>query len=374
MILSLILMLFPVTGQAAVYLPMDGSAEEVMEILGSLDETASRGENEMTALGIIFQDFDDNQYFSNAAALRIAYRTVGKEENCLNDSVNPEMRKKAGLGEYDETAWADGFYMHALNDGLITSIEFTQSYEKKNPLHKDKPVTAKRFAGWMKILHGADETEMPNYKATYMTKSDIALVLSFFEPYILPKMGMVVHEGKVVKVTEKYTEDKINRIVAVSTEKNYIEIRIDLDKNVPVFRQLENELVVIGKGRADTSGALRAGDKLKLYMKDKALYFASVTEYEKKEEYTDGLSVYSGNLYFYDSPGGYIVLDNVKSYADNTVSDFMQMQMHKGTDVMFEHKQIKTEELNTIFDKHCFVYMKSTWAGGLERVCHLVIE
>lgn len=367
-------MLFPVTGQAAVYLPMEGSAEEVMEILGALDETASRGENEMTALGIIFQDFDDDKYFSNAAALRIAYRTVDKEDDCLNDSVNPEMRRKAGLGEYDETAWADGFFMHALNDGLMTSHEFVQCYEKQNPLHKDKPVTAKRFAGWMKILHGADEAQMPNYKSTYMTKSDIALVLSFFEPHILPKMGMVLHEGKVVKITEKYTEDKINRIIAVSTEKNYIEIRVDLDKNVPVFMQLENELVVIGKGRADTSGSLRVGDKLKLYMKDKALYFASVTEYEEKEEYTGELSVYSGKLYFYDNPGGYIVLNNAKSYTHNETADFMQMQLQKEIEMMFKHSRINTEELSTIFDRHCFVYMRSTWAGGLERAYRLVIE
>jgi len=367
-------MLFPVTGQAAVYLPIEGSAEEVMEILGAFDETASRGENEMTALGIISQEFDDDKYFSNAAALRIAYRTAGKEQACLNDSVNPEMRKKAGLGEYDESAWADGFFMHALNDGLMTSHEFVQCYEKQNPLYKDAPVTAKRFAGWMKTLHGADETGMPNYKATYMTKSDIALVLSFFEPYILPKMGMVLHEGKVVKITEKYTKDKINRVIAVSTEKNYIEILVDLDKNTPVFMQLDNEIAVIGKGRADTSGALRVGDKLKLYMKNKALYFASVTEYEKAEEYTGEFSVYSGNLYFYDAPGGYIVLDNAKSYANGETFDFMQMQIKKETEIMFNHKQIKTDELGTVFDKYCFAYMKSTWAGGLERVCRLVIE
>lgn len=367
-------MLFPVTGQAAVYLPVEGSAKEVMEIIGSLDETASRGENEMTALGIISQDFDDSGYFSNAAALRIAYRTVGKEQACLDDSINPEMRKKAGLGEYDESAWADGFFMHALNDGLMTSHEFVQCYEKQNPLHKSAPVTAKRFAGWMKILHGANDVEMPNYKGTYMTKSDIALVLSFFEPYILPKMGMVLHEGKVVKITEKYTKDKINRTIAVSTDKNYIEILVTLDKNIPVFMQLDNEIVVIGKGRTDTSGALRVGDGIKLYMKDKALYFASVTQYENKEEYTGDLSVYSGNLYFYDSPGGYIVLDNAKSYANGETADFMQMQIKKETEIMFKHKQIQMDELNTIFDKFCFAYMKSTWAGGLERVCRLVIE
>ncbi len=369
-------MIFPINGQAAVYLPMDGSAEEVMEILGSLDETASRGENEMTALGIISQDFDDEKYFSNAAALRIAYRTVGKEQKCLNDSINSEMRRKAGLGEYDEKAWADGFYMNALNDGLITSPEFKQSYEKENQLYKDKPVTAKRFAGWMRVLHGADENEMPNYRNTYMTKSDIAQVLSFFEPYILPNMGMVSHEGKVVKVTETYTEDKINRVIAVSTEKNYIEIRIDLKKDIPVFMQLENELAVIGKGKADTSGALRVGDKLKLYMKDKALYFASVTEYEKKEEYTAGLKPFAGWLYFYDAPGGYIVLDNAKAYTGKSgeITGFLQFQLADNPEVYFQHNPIKTDELTGIFDKFCFAYMKSTWAGGLERLCRLIIE
>lgn len=367
-------MIFPVVGHAAVYLPVEGSAEEVMEILGSLDDTASRGENEMTALGIIFQDFDDEKYFSNAAALRIAYRTAGREDICLKDSMNPEMRKKAGLGEYDEAAWADGFYMHALNDGLITSHEFVQCYEKQNPLHKDAPVTAKRFAQWMRLLHKADETEMPKYKDTYMTKSDIALVLSFFEPYILPKMGMVLHEGKVVKITEKYTKDKINRVIAVSTEKNYIEILVSLDKNTPVFMQLDNEIAVIGKGRTDTSGALRVGDSVKLYMKDKALYFASVTEYEKNEEYAGSLAVYSGNLYFYDSPGGYVVLDNAKSYANGEISGFIQIELNNETEIMFKHKPINTDELVTVFDKFCFAYVKSTWTGGLERVCRLVIE
>ena len=93
-------MIFPVVGQAAVYLPVEGSAEEVMEILGSLDDTASRGENEMTALGIIFQDFDDEKYFSNAAALRIAYRTAGREDICLKDSMNPSMMKLPGQMDF----------------------------------------------------------------------------------------------------------------------------------------------------------------------------------------------------------------------------------------------------------------------------------
>lgn len=367
-------MLFPITGQAAIYLPESGSAEEVMEILGTFDETASRGENEMTALGVIFQDFEDEMHFSNAAALRIAYRTAGKEDECLNDSINPEMREQAGLGEHDETGWADGFYMHAVNDGLITKGEFKKSYDKQNALHKDKPVTGKRFARWMGMLHDVDEEQLPDYKGTYMTKSDIAQVLSFFEPHILHKMGMALHEGEVVKITEQYTEDKIKRVIAVSTEKNYIEILINLDKNVPVFMQLEKELVVLGKGRADTSGALRVGDKVKLYMKDKALYFASVTEYEKQEEYTGGLSVYAGNLYFYDSPGGYIVLDNAKSYVNNETVNFIQMQLNKETKIMYEHNPVTTDDLGQIFDRHCFIYAKRTWAGGLERACYLVIE
>ena len=56
------------------------------------------------------------------------------------------MREQAGLGEHDETGWADGFYMHALNDGLITKGEFDKGYDKQSALHKDKPVTKKRFA------------------------------------------------------------------------------------------------------------------------------------------------------------------------------------------------------------------------------------
>ena len=251
--------------------------------------------------------------------------------------------------------------------GWDQHISYDDFWKEFSALQLQRADQFRAFPAAIDLLRYATERGITCYVYTHSGKA--------VPEHILPNMGMVLHEGKVVKITEKYTDDKINRVVAISTEKNYIEIRIDLEKNVPVFMQLENEIAVIGKGRTDTSGSLRVGDKIKLYMKDKALYFASVTEYDKTEEYTGNLLTFGGSLYLYDNPGGYIVLDGAKAYATSEeINGFLQLQLKKDAEVYFEHAPAKIDEIKGIFDKYCFAYMQNSWSGGLERICRLVIE
>lgn len=402
-ILFIIILIFSVSASAEdILLEPASSAEDIISLTSFADYSEllnpAQAEN-FVALGLMYQStsgyFLPHESLSNALALRLVIRTIGKEAEADALAYNDVERKLAGLGEFDNMSWADGYYLYALKNGIINRADLDDAYNNPDsPLARDRSVSAQNLIKWMTIAHkvflvnSSLPTDIyidPAYKTyyaslykygfftaadveyfapyRYITRDDVALLLEKFETYILSTLKIRYATGKVTGIGIKFSDENYIRSVNCYASGQNFNI-ISRGKNIASpLADISGETVVFGKGQPDISGVLRNGDKVKIYYKDNKVLFIRVLEYEKKEEYKPSPKNFSGKLYLYDYTTRKVTLlseDNrfVTFYASEDMRSYL-----------------KTTEINTSdlpLDSLCNIYLDAPIRGGLLRVYSII--
>ena len=394
-------LLLPVSAEGIILEPT-GNAEDIISLTSFADSgeilNPAQAEN-FVALGLMYHSTENKflpgEGLSNALALRLVFRTTGKEAEANAMAYNQAERNLAGLGEYDDLSWADGYYLFALKEGLINRAEFSDAYTNpESPLARDKNVSAQNLIKWLTIAHKVFLTNTglpastyidPAYTAYYaslykygfftaadveyfapyrlITRDDACLLLEKFETYILSTLKMRSATGTVTGINIKFSGDEYIRSVTCYASGQTFTIRSTGKNIVSPFADISGETVVFGKGQPDISGVLRNGDKVKIYYKDNNVIFIRVMEYQQKDEYRPSPKNFSGTLWLYDhtSKSLAIKLDDggLKTFyaADN-------MRAYLRT------REIDKTELPV--DSICTVYADADIRGGLYRVYSVI--
>ena len=383
-------------------LTADGSAEDIISLTSFYDSETipnpAQAEN-FVALGIMYHStgnkFLPGEGLSNALALRLVLRTIGKEEEASTLSHNQTERNLAGLKDYDDLSWADGYYLYALKEGLINRAEFVDAYTiPGSPLARDENVSAQNLIRWLTIAHKVflvntglptdvyiDPAYAPYYAALYkygfftaadvdyfapyrqISRDDTCLLLEKFETYILSTLKMRSASGKVTGVNIKFSGDDYVRTITCYASGQTFKIQSTGKNMASPFADISGETVVFGKGQPDISGVLRNGDNVKIYYKDNNVFFIRVMEYEEKEEYKQSPKNLSGTLWLYDDTSGKMTI-GIKDGGLKTFYTAKDMHAYVHT------SEINKSELGV--DMGCTVYLDSPICGGLYRIYSVI--
>ncbi|MBR6524042.1 MAG: hypothetical protein IKT39_05495 [Clostridia bacterium] len=383
-------------------LTADGSAEDIISLTSFYDSeeipNPSQAEN-FVALGLMYHStgnkFLPDEGLSNALALRLVFRTIGKEAEANALAHNQAERNLAGLKDYDDLSWADGYYLYALKEGLINQAEFTDAYTNPDsPLARDENVSAQNLIRWLTLAHKVfivntglptntyiDPVYAPYYASLYkygfftasdveyyasyrqISRDDICLLLEKFETYILYKLNMRSASGKITGINVKFSGDNYTRTITCYASGQTFSIESSGKNIASPFADISGETVVFGKGQPDISGVLRNGDRVKIYYKDDKVMFIRVMEYEEKEEYKPSPKNFSGNLWLYDDTSAKLTVDmegsGLKTFY--TTKD-MRAYIHTS--------EIDRSELGV--DKGCIIYADAPIRGGLYRIYSVI--
>ncbi len=250
-------MIFGFTAQASeAVLVSSGNSQNLLNVTSFSD--VEKGDNRLTAellvaLGIMSPPregmFLPDQPVSNAIALKIIFGSCGKEELATRLSHDVGARAKAGLGEYDSLSWADGYFILALEEGLISRNEFIQAYSVyPSDIHRSASVSAQNFVKWMALAHGIEPTteKLPGdtyidpeyisfYSALYhkkifsledinyfapwrfISKEDICIVLEKFESLILPHFEITTEQGTIDSISTTFSQEGYERTIKYSS-------------------------------------------------------------------------------------------------------------------------------------------------------------
>ena len=398
-----LIFLFSFTAVAEeIVLTADGSAEDIISLTSFSDSdnilNPAQAEN-FVALGLMYHStanrFLPDQGLSNALALRLVFRTIGKETEANALAHNQSERNLAGLKNYDDLSWADGYYLYALKEGLINRAEFTDAYTNPDsPLARDKNVSAQNLIKWLTIAHKVflvntglstdtyiDPAYTPYYASLYkygffsatdvayfapyrlITRDDTCLLLEKFETYILSTLKMRSATGKVTGINIMFSGDEYIRTVTCYASGQNFSI-VSTGKNIASpFADISGETVVFGKGQPDISGVLRNDDKVKIYYKDNMVLFIRVMEYEEKMEYKPSPKNFSGTLWLYDDTSGKLTID----MEDGGLKTFYTAKDMRA--------YIRTEEIDKSalgVDSSCIIYADAPIRGGLYRIYSVI--
>lgn len=359
------------------------------------------------AMGLLFGDgrnFNGEYGISNENALRILYRSVGREDEGYAAASDEKMRTDAGLGYFDWLSASDGFYLLALKDGLITNTEFVSAYTDPNStLAKITPANVNNFIKWFCILHNIKITGSlsgnfsvdPAYASYYgalkteyiFSDNDIRTVSSEYtltndlaayifkraESRIINKIGVKRITGRITRIHEQKNNGSTDReITVLSNNTNYI-LKSSVSKT-GTFYAVSGDYPVFTQNGTDLSGSLRDGDRISIYIKnDKILFVRNETE-NKNTEYLGKPLIFGGKFYVYDYTKNEIVLDCVKKHTED-IYGFMKCYLNSDTKFYHNGKLIDKYTANTDFiDRDCTVFMLPSVHGGLERVYSVVFE
>ncbi len=398
-LLLILIFTFSLTVAAeGILLTPDGSAEDIISLTSFSDldtiHNPAQAEN-FVALGLMYHStanrFLPDEKLSNALALRLVFRTIGKEKDANALAYNQSERNLAGLGKFDDLSWADGYYLYALKEGLINRAEFEDAYKNsESPLARDANVSAQNLIKWLTIAHKVfivntglpantyiDPAYAPYYASLYkygffsaadvnyfapyryISRDDICLLLEKFETYILAKLKMRSAAGKVTGINIKISGDDYTRSITCYASGQSFTIRSTGKNIASPFADISGETVVFGKGQPDISGVLRNGDNVKIYYKDNTVLFIRVMDYEIKEEYRPTPKNFSGTLWLYDSTSGKLTLAG----EDGTFKNFYTSK--------YMRAYVRTTEIETStlgVDIPCTIYADAPIRGGLYRV------
>lgn len=357
------------------------------------------------ALGLIFGDgrnFNAEFGITNENALRILYRSAGREDEGYTAASNKEMRNAAGLGDFDWLSASDGFYLLALNDGLITSTEFVSAYTDENStLAKIKPATVNNFVKWFCILHGIKTTDSlsgnfsidsaykPYYGALkneyifsdadirtvsseYTLTNDLAsYILKRTESRIINKIGIRRITGRIIRIHEHTQNETIEREITVfSNNSNYI-LKSRTSKN-GAFYTVRGDYPVLSSAGTDLSGCLRTDDRVSIYIKDDKILFVRKENENENNEYLGTPLILHGKFYVYDYTKGEIVIDCAKTSGK---SEYVKCYLKSDTKFYHNGELIDKYTLNADFaDRECTVFMLPSVSGGIERIYSAVFE
>lgn len=405
-LLLILIFAFSLTASAnEIVLEPAGNAEDIISLTSFADSDAilnpAQAEN-FVALGLMYHStagkYLPNEGLSNALALRLVFRTVGREDQANALGYNQTERNAAGLGEYDNLSWADGYYLLALKEGLINNADFIDAYTNpSSPLARDTNVSAQNLIKWLTIAHkvflvnsglpsdiyidaayktyyasllkyGFFTTADVEYFAPYryISRDDVALLLEKFETYILSTLKMRSATGTVTGINIKFSGDDYVRSVSCYAAGQTFVIRSSGKNIASVYADISGETVVFGKGQPDISGVLRNGDKVKIYYKDDTVFFIRVMQYEEKEKLRSSPANLSGTLYLYDPTSKTLTVDS-QEHGLKTLYFSENLRAYRRTE------EIEKSALSdSLTDSVCTVYADAGIKGGLYRVYSII--
>lgn len=404
---------FPFAASADITLETAGKGAYIYEKTSFLDNEDIenlQAVQDFAALELLFGDgryFHPESTYTNANALRLIYRCAGREKEGFEAAFDSFLREKYGLGDYTDTAWADGFYMLALHDGLMTSEEFVKALTADDyELSKGAPVTVQNLIKWLCIILKVAKSDMSlpvevdseysmyyasmyfgkmmSYgdltkysKATYATKDDIAYILGMLEEYVLKSLGITYYEGTVTGTNENYAGGLLTRSVYVRTVDGNVTLQTRTIEGMPVFAALEKEIPVLGKGGCDTLGSVRAGERIRAYVQNGRVLFVRVLIPKNSFEYIEPPMVYRGTVYLYDYITNALVLDNVvkSETTDKSMYGYQRFYLEDNTTVYHNGEIVDIDRLNSdLADRNCVVFLSYEYRGGLDKVYSIVVD
>lgn len=359
------------------------------------------------ALGFMFgdgQNFNAESGITNENALRILYRSAGREDEGYAAAYNAELRSSAGLGDFDWLSSGDGFYLLALKDGLITNTEFVSAYtDETSTLSRTKPATVNNFVKWFCILHGIKTTGSlngsfsvdPAYKAyyaalkneyiftdediltvsaDYILTNDIAsYILKKAESRIIGKIGIQRITGRITKIYEHTAPEAILREITVLSNNTNYTLKSSVSK-IGAFYRVKDDYPVLSKNGTDLSGSLRENDRISIYIKDGKILFVRNETENNNVEYLGTPLIFSGTFYVHDYKKGEIVLDCAKK-SGKDIYGYLKCYLNSDTKFYYNGNMLDKYTLNTEFsDRECTVFMLPSVHGGMERVYSIVFE
>ncbi|MBR5586688.1 MAG: hypothetical protein IKW02_01865 [Clostridia bacterium] len=402
-IILLLTFSFPANADSEVFSPAGDVAELITatSFTDSAEISASVQAETFVALGLMYHStggkFLPAENLTNALALRLVFRTVNKVEEAEALAYNSAERQAAGLGEYDDLSWADGYYILALKEGMLSEEQFNDAYTNpESSLARDGLVSAQNMIKWLTVAHKVILSDFslpartnihPDYRIYYsslykygfltaddiryfseldlLTRNDTVVLLEKFEKYILNCLDAKSHSGRITDIKIDFNGNKYVRRINYKVGTKEYSLELTGENIASPIADISGETIVFGKGQPDISGVLRTGDEIKVYYKGSTLLFVRVLDYKVDEEYRPSPHNYRGKLYFFDPTDKTITLDisgNLKSFY---ISD--SLQAYHATEEISMNRL-----LNDSFDKDCIIYADAPIYGGLYRVYSVI--
>lgn len=404
--LFLILLLtfsFPVRAETSVFQPAGDVAELIAatSFTDSAEISASVQAETFVALGLMYYStagkFLPEENLTNALALRLVFRSVNRVAEAEALAHNAAERETAGLGNYDDLSWADGYYLLALKEGMLSEAQFSDAYfNPSSPLARDALVSAQDMIKWMTVAHKVILSDSslpsrvniePDYRIYYsslykygfltsddieyfskldlLTRNDTVVLLEKFERYILNCIGAKSHSGKITGINLDFDGNKYIRKISYSVGTKNYSLLMSGENIASPTADISGEVLVLGKGQPDISGILRVGDDIRVYYKDTTLLFVRVLDYKMKDEYRPAPRNFSGKLYFFDPTDKTITLDVDENLRSFYISDDLR--------AYYATQEISIDTLlNNSFDKDCIIYADAPIRGGIYRVYSVI--
>ncbi|MGE4283933.1 MAG: hypothetical protein AB7G87_09460, partial [Clostridia bacterium] len=317
------------------------------------------------------------------------YRTLGKEQQAHQVAalIGAYMQQIGQQGN-DVEAWANGYVILAMADGLITPEELDDAlYVDQTALDwtkqfiKTAPVQRQEFAEWMgKALklslgyesqlsivdtildkHEVDPVKLPyvemaikeNWMGRYngffyprenISWEEMVQVLENFKGLILEKQGFVENSGVITDIkvdtdTPKDTSDNKITITIEDREGKLNYILMDKQKepmadgeDISQDRQIsiEKETIILEKGKSVDSSDLRKGDKISyLVDENKQVRLLRVVDTTARIYGENIESIYKAHIYLYDPYEGSLVVNGLQKWNQGEWDDITDEQLYK---------------------------------------------
>ncbi len=300
------------------------------------DETATLSE----VLSFLYQAFRPAETLEKAQAEAAARR-----------------EEAAGLSQTD--ARADGYYLLAEADGLLSAAQVDAAFGQDAAEIRTGPVTVENVVTWcvklaglspLQTLHTLTETYdyalmdpanrpyvaramelglfvaeermiRPNHA---VTRKELATLLTPFDSYFAG--GWTAHSGTVAAISTTRQEDMTIRNIDIQTVDGATDrIALSLPSARTPKEQIANrnaDIVVFGRGKAGFSDQLASGDAVRYWVNaDGQVMAIRILSHAGADAALTVTEAYRGTLYLYDPAQGLLILRDAERYQDGSWQD-----------------------------------------------------
>lgn len=344
--------------------------------------------------------FRPGEAITNSEALAFVYKAFGDPARVreADATVKQTRAQQPGLSSRDE--WADGYYLLALQDGLITAEQFDAAFlDTGEDFAKNGAVRRQDAIAWcamlarlapagntaiiqryfdhglmepryrpyieptvrLGLIHGADRMLLPNQT---VTRKQMALILSKFDGYFASKV-----------------EKRYGTVRAISADGKTIDVYTDNLRYDRITLSANESFPVFGSGGIGLSSRLKRGDEVCFWSVDgkTVLGMQIVLAADGKKEFMVS-DIYRGEVYIYDSHNDQLVMKNLNRYEDGTwipqnEKPFVNLPVASDAYLYSGQVKISREDINMrLLDHTAYVIVGHYRGGGNDQALYVNIR
>ena len=365
----------------------------------------------MAAIGAIKGydgNFDMTSPVKNHEAMAVLFRCAGLEEEAEELRYSVLNFKQSNPGVYNDLdSWADGYMRLAVENKLITPVEFLSTMEIEymtNPqplFRKDGNAIRAELAKWMVIVLGLEMPTKENliidfydyssikeddklyletavkygilkgadgYLNPYSTLTREEMAQMFYNVYTCwaEKGGFEVVTDTVSDITVDTVKNsdgtKLNNVKTIIVGNKALQTRITynlngevVDQTIYPYNEYVDFPVIRDKQIPVDSSSLNIGEMITVFLKGNKVVCAFESRMAEEEialdtSLYDTSEVCKGKLYYYDKDDRTVVIENENG-------EYVEIPLFPGAEIFKREKLVEQDDVNVLFaDSDVYVF------------------